>query len=109
MQELLAVSDVLITDYSGCMFDFGFTGKPVFLFAKDLANYLAEDRDVYFNLDELPFALATSEEELFKNIREFDPEEYCGLNSSFKSQIGFEDYGNGAAYIAEIILNKLKQ
>jgi len=32
MQELMAASDVLITDYSGCMFEFMLTGKPVFLF-----------------------------------------------------------------------------
>lgn len=106
MQELLAVADVLITDYSGCMFDFGFTGKPVFLFAKDLTWYLSEDRDVYFSLDELPFSLATNEEELFKHINNFDIETYSDLNCKFKEQIGFEDHGNGAAYIADIIANK---
>ena len=42
MQELLAAVDVLITDYSGCMFDFGFAKKPVFLLAKDVDKYLRE-------------------------------------------------------------------
>lgn len=107
MQELLAVCDVLITDYSGCMFDFGFTGKPVFLFAKDLERYLAEDRNVYFDLNELPYTLAITEEELLNNINGFDPKEYCSLGDVFKKRIGFEDCGNGAAYIAKIILNKL--
>ena len=106
MQELLAAADVLITDYSGCMFDFGFTEKPVFLFAKDLTRYLTEDRDVYFNLDELPFTFASDEKELFEHISKFSEKVYGHSIQRFKEKIGFEDQGNGAAYMADIIWSK---
>ena len=39
MQELLLVSDILITDYSTSMFDFSIMNKPVFLFATDIEQY----------------------------------------------------------------------
>ena len=39
MQELLAVSDILITDYSSCMFDGMIGKKKVFLFVNDLIEY----------------------------------------------------------------------
>ena len=37
--DLLLVADVLVTDYSSVMFDFGVTGKPMFFFTPDLAHY----------------------------------------------------------------------
>ena len=39
-QELLAVSDVLITDYSSCIIDYATTEKPTILFTKDLNRYI---------------------------------------------------------------------
>ena len=107
MQELLAVSDVLITDYSGCMFDFGLVYKPVFLFAKDLQAYLSEDREVYFRLDKVPFKLATNEEDLIINIESFSNEEYLDSCKKFSSSIGYIDSGNGAIYISDLIIEKL--
>ena len=48
MQELLAAADVLITDYSGCMFDCGFVNKPVFLLTKDWDAYRETERGTTF-------------------------------------------------------------
>lgn len=107
MQELLAVSDVLITDYSGSMFDFGLVGKPVFLFAKDLQTYLSEDREVYFALDQVPFKLATTEEDLIQNIISYSDEEYQNSCKEFSTSIGYIDSGNGAINIADLIIEKL--
>ena len=35
MQELLVASAIIISDYSGCAFDFPMIGKPGFLYAED--------------------------------------------------------------------------
>ena len=107
MQELLMCSDVLITDYSACMFDFGFAKKPVFLFVRDLEKYRL-DRNLYFSLDELPFQVVTSVEELVDSINEFDEKAYINKLETFKDKVGFEETGNGASYIANIITSKLK-
>ena len=93
MQELLAVADVLITDYSGCMFDFGFTRKPVFLFAKDLKRYLAKERETYFSLSDVPFKLAQDEYELMKNIEEFNLTNYKIECQEFENRIGLKILG----------------
>lgn len=108
MQELLAVCDVLITDYSGCMFDFSFSGKPVFLLAQDLEAYLAEDRAAYFTLDQVPFRLARSSGELLSHIADFSEDTYHRECHKFKQRIGFQDSGNGARVIADIILEKMQ-
>lgn len=38
-QELLAVADVLVTDYSSCITDYVLTGKPAILYAIDFDTY----------------------------------------------------------------------
>lgn len=76
MQELLCAADVLITDYSSTMWDFALTKKPCFLYAPDLAQYVAE-RGFYTDPHTWPFPLAESEDELWRNIRVFDAERYA--------------------------------
>ena len=41
-QELLAISDLLITDYSSCIFDFSITDKPSIIYAVDIEKYMTE-------------------------------------------------------------------
>jgi len=50
MADLLAVADVLVTDYSSVMFDFAGTGRPIVFFTPDLAHYSADLRGFYFDL-----------------------------------------------------------
>jgi CDP-glycerol glycerophosphotransferase (TagB/SpsB family) len=42
LNELMPVSDVLVTDYSSAIFEFALLGRPIVLFAPDLAAYEAE-------------------------------------------------------------------
>lgn len=49
VQELLAASDILITDYSSCFFDFLLTERPVVCFPYDLERYVSVDRPLYFD------------------------------------------------------------
>ncbi|MDQ0633538.1 CDP-glycerol glycerophosphotransferase [Arthrobacter pascens] len=51
--DLLAVVDVLITDYSSIFFDFMATGRPIVYFAYDLDEYAAQ-RGLYFEMETLP-------------------------------------------------------
>ena len=39
MQELLIASDILISDYSSCIWDFSLMKKPVYLFVPDIEKY----------------------------------------------------------------------
>lgn len=73
MQELLLVSDILITDYSSSIWDFALLEKPGFLYTPDLQDYLNE-RGFYTPIEKWPFPFATSNEELRELIESFNEE-----------------------------------
>ena len=63
VNELLLVTDVLVTDYSSLLFDFACTGRPMLFFTYDLADYRDRLRGLYFDPSMLPGPqLATSGE-----------------------------------------------
>ncbi|MBO0991476.1 CDP-glycerol glycerophosphotransferase family protein [Bacillus sp. SD088] len=48
IEELMAVADILITDYSSIIFDYSLLERPILFYANDLQEYLQE-RDFYFD------------------------------------------------------------
>lgn len=92
IQELLSVADILISDYSSLMFDFGLTKRPCFLYVPDLDEYIKSDRKLYFNINELPFIPVKSNNELVNEINKFDSFKYEKDLERFFNKIGsFED------------------
>ena len=61
MQELLCAADILITDYSSCMWDFSLMFKPCFVYANDINKY-KQERDFYTPIAEWPFPIAQDSE-----------------------------------------------
>lgn len=102
MQELLVASDILITDYSSCMFDFATTKKPCFLYATDVARYEAE-RGNYFRLDELPFPVAENNEQLEKVILTYNPIKYEKELSMLFDKVGLNETGHASEKVADYI------
>ena len=93
MQELLCASDIVVTDYSGLMFDFYIMNRPLFLFCTDFEEYTSKDRELYFELKEVPFDLAKSNGELCDIIKEFDYQKYLSNVEIFRKKIGFCEKG----------------
>lgn len=108
IQELLAASDVLITDYSSIMWDFSISGKPVFLFHPDKYQYEANDRDFYISFDDMPYIESENNEDLAKKILEFDEKEYKNNLESFLSRWGSFDKGNAADKVARKIVSMIE-
>lgn len=72
-QELLLISDLLISDYSSVMTDFVITGRPVIVYAYDFDDYLKRCRALYYELSEtLPQPIVKSQEELFNYLTNID-------------------------------------
>jgi CDP-glycerol glycerophosphotransferase len=94
MQELLCISDILITDYSSSIWDFSFTFKPCFIYAPDLFKY-NKITDFYTPIEEWPFPLAETNEKLVKNIIDFDKDVYIKAVKKHHSDLG--SYENGTA------------
>ncbi len=106
MQELLAVADVCISDYSSSFMEFSVTGKPSFIYATDYDDYKA-DRDTYFEFEELPFKFAQTEQQLVQNVLNFDDEEFEKLHEQFYTQrLKMYEEGNASNQIAQIIERK---
>lgn len=91
MQELLCAADILITDYSSCMWDFSLMYKPCFIYATDIDQY-KQERDFYTPMSEWPFPIATNTDELINNILNFNQEEYVEKVKRHHRALGsFED------------------
>ena len=101
MQELLCACDLLITDYSSSMFDMAVAGKKCALYLPDLDQYLARERSLYFDLQELPFPKATDMDALCSVVADFSG--YNARCADFLDQIGNFEQGNAAAEVAKQI------
>ena len=99
MQELLCVSDMLITDYSSSMFDYAMLRRPCLLYATDVEQY---DRGYYYDFCELPFPLARNNEQLKELIKNFDTDSYLSTLEEFLSHtLGIKERGVAAKELAE--------
>lgn len=103
-QELVAASDILITDYSSIMFEPAFVKKPVFLFATDKKEYINGERELLIDYDTLPFPIAESNEELMQNIQKFNRQEYEENVTKFLDKYGVHEDGHASERAAEFIL-----
>ena len=102
-QELLAVSDVLLSDYSAIVFDFALTHRPCFLYTPDIDRYTSGDRGLYFRPEELPFISAGTPEELFLAIRDFDADKYEEDITGFLKRIGSFEDGHACERVLKLV------
>ena len=106
IQELLLASQIAITDYSSCIFDFILQRKPAFIFAKDIDNFI-DDQGFYYSIKDTPIPLSISNGELINNIRNFDIEKYkSDLDHFFKNKVSYEN-GKASMKIVDFIIDKI--
>lgn len=82
--EFLFAANAMITDYTSAMFDFAILKKPCFIYAIDKDEY---DRGFYWELEQLPFPIAESEEQLVHNIELFSLESYIDSLNRFVNEV----------------------
>ena len=102
MQELLCAADVLVTDFSSSMWDFGLTKKPCFLFAPDLQQYIA-GRGFYTDPFTWPFPMAQNDDELAYNILNFDQAAYEKALDKHYSDFGSYENKDACAKVCQAI------
>lgn len=94
MEPLIAACDILITDYSGCIFNAFKLNKVVFLYASDYENYVLNERKLYFDFNSFPASLSKTNEELEFNISSFSFVDYYEKVKLFNKFLGYyEDDG----------------
>lgn len=102
MQELIAISDVAITDYSSWIFDFVLMRKPGFIFATDIEQYNTE-RGFYYPIQTTPFPIAQNNLELEANILNFDNDSYHRAVEAFLHDKGCIEDGCASERVVELI------
>ncbi len=108
IQELLTITDILVTDYSSVMFDFALTKRPCFLYTPDLNQYIKNDRGLYFNYNELPFRKSSNIYELLECIKTFDDKKYKTSLDKFLTKIKTFEAGEATKTLVkklELLIN----
>jgi len=122
MYEILAGMDAYITDYSSACFEAGFARIPTFLYMDDLEQYSHDRGNLMWNLDvdnlehvknnkimtpnfdvEMPFSIATDNDELERNIIAFDEKKYEDNLDCFYSSLGLVFDGKASYKLAKKI------
>ena len=90
VMELLAITDLLVSDYSGIVTDFVLTGRPVLFYTYDTAHYQANGDRLYYNLFEtLPGPFIETEQGLVDALADeswFSTAEYQKRYQAFRAR-----------------------
>lgn len=106
MQELLLACDMLLSDYSSCIWDFSLTYRPCILFTPDLEQY-TEERGFDIDIHKWGFPIATTNEELIKLIEEFDEKKFVRAMHKHQEDLGSFDKGTACESFAKFLEEKL--
>ena len=107
-EELVAVSDVLITDYSSIMFEQAYRELPVFLYAPDRWKYIDVERGLLIDYEKLPFPIAESNGELHQCIKSFEQKTYEKKVIDFLDFYGVHEDGHASERAAKFIIKLLQ-
>ncbi len=105
MQELLCASDILITDYSSCSYDFSLMKKPVFLYVPDMNKY-DKEQGFYMDIDKQPFPFGVTIEEFKDAIGTFNETKYIEQINDYHKTIGCYDKGEATVKTYEWLKEK---
>lgn len=103
MQELLCAVDLLITDYSSCMWDHALSGKPCLLFIPDLEEY-ERNQGIYGSVEKWPGIPCRNAEELLNAIKGMDEERCAELAREHLKFFGSYEKGTATQQVCERIV-----
>lgn len=104
VQKLMVSADFGITDYSSWAYDYVLTRRPMILYVPDADKY-SQGRGLYYSLEETPFPLARTNDELKKSIAAFNYNDYQKEIDRFLSDRGCYEKGDASKQVVE----KLKE
>lgn len=108
MNELISVVDTFISDYSSAIFEAAILKIPCFIYADDLEDYIRERGDLFFDMYRLPFPVALNNDELVKNITNFDLKLYQKEVECFMREQGVTEDGHASERTVDLIERIMK-
>ncbi|MEO7722245.1 MAG: glycosyltransferase [Pseudolysinimonas sp.] len=104
--SILAVTDILVTDYSSIFFDFLATGRPLAFLTPDIDDY-AGYRGLYFEPAEWPGPVARSVPELVEMLNDIDQhgvsDAIRARHSSMRTRFAGREDGGATSRIIDIV------
>lgn len=105
--EVMCISNLLITDYSSVIFEYALLGKPMVFYCYDYEEY---NRDFYLDYEkELPGELIRDFDSLLEYIRDEYFQESTENGKAFRAKYMSACDGNGGERIAEAISDMMEQ
>lgn len=104
--NLLLAADILISDYSGIIFEYALLEKPIIIFGYDYEEYI-EKRGLYVDIErDFPFHFSRTEYDLLEYIKNMDYEEECEKTRNFKKKYNLIE-GNATGRVVDEIRSLL--
>ncbi|GHF73440.1 hypothetical protein GCM10010218_63280 [Streptomyces mashuensis] len=96
LNDLLLVSDALLTDYSSVMFDYANLGRPILLFTDDYDDYRSVARGTYYDLPGIaPGPMLSTTGELVAALRDLRAvqDQWAGPYARFQARFNSHETG----------------
>lgn len=107
INDLLVISDILISDYSATIFDYSILGRPVICFGYDYEEY-KKSRDLYIDLEkELPSGVLRTEDEVLKKIKTLNYEIESKKTKKLREKV-LEKGGDATKICVDSLYEKIK-
>ena len=87
---LMSASDILISDYSSCIFDYLILDRPIIHFVYDYNQYKQKDRGLYFDIEDIKCGSVTNTVQELQNAIKHtlnNPREMSDLRESRRKKI----------------------
>lgn len=109
-QELLAATDLLVTDYSSCFFDYLMLDRPIIHHLYDYDYYANEDRGLYYKKEDVACGdVSQTVDELLDYLEAnlTEPDRNAKLRQTRRQQYMTYETADGCKAIYEAILQRL--
>lgn len=107
INDLLMISDILISDYSATIFDFSILERPIICFGYDIEEYANSRGFALDPSEEVPGGVLKTEDEVLYRIVNCNYEKESAMTRSFKNK--YLEYGGHARkQCVEALLNEEK-
>ncbi len=105
INDLMIVSDLLISDYSSIFYDYSILNKPMLHYTYDFDKY-CNKRGLYFDIRKELLGVSTNEEDLINLINNLPYDEVMGLVRNFRGNY-VENYGHATKTSVESIYENI--
>lgn len=103
LNDLIKVSDILVSDYSSVVFDYSIMERPIFCYGYDYDSY-AKERGIYTDLNELfSHGVLRTEDEVLRAIKQIDYPAECRYTKEHIKDEYIASYGNAAEKAVKVI------